>query len=126
MENNLEKVKNPTHYFHESGIETIELTRKLDFIRGNIIKYFSRLGKKDNEAKERVKIEKYVELLLKYRDSRPIIDMFFPPAVMYLNWVKNNKPSEEYELQLAVITKDIESIENAFHYYKKSLPSYSS
>lgn len=121
MENNLDKVKNPTHYLHESGIETIELTRKLDFVRGNIIKYFSRLGKKDDEAKERVKIEKYVELLLHYRDSIPIRDMFFSPAVVYLDWVNKNKSPEEYELQLAVITKDIDSVEKAFDSYKKSL-----
>lgn len=123
MENNLEKAKNPTHYFHESGIETIELTHKLDFIRGNIIKYFSRMGKKDEESKERVKIDKYLELLVKYRDSRPIRDMFFPPAVVYLDWVKKNKTTEEYELQLAVVTKDVDSIEKAFHSYKKSLSS---
>lgn len=56
------------HY--QGGVEPIELmqaqmTREafMGFLRGNIIKYASRFGKKDNMAKEAAKIRVYAEWL---------------------------------------------------------------
>lgn len=46
-------VKHPPHYTeHPSKIECIEITRHLDFNRGNAIKYLWRCGKKDSVNQE--------------------------------------------------------------------------
>lgn len=53
-------VNHPTHYTsHPSGIECIEVTRHLNFNRGNAIKYIWRAGSKD-AAKELQDLQKAI------------------------------------------------------------------
>lgn len=56
------------HY--EGGIQPIEVMQEqftkdelVGFLKGNILKYVCRLGKKDNPAKEAAKIIRYAEWL---------------------------------------------------------------
>lgn len=45
-------INHPSHYTsHPSGIETIQITRHMNFNRGNAVKYLMRAGLKDS-AKE--------------------------------------------------------------------------
>jgi len=69
MEN---KVKNPdsTHYAVFPGVEAIDVIKTMlspeeyqGFLKGNILKYQLRLGKKDNVDKELVKIKDYTNEL---------------------------------------------------------------
>lgn len=62
------KVKNPasTHYEIYPGVEAIDVIKTmltpeeyLGFLKGNILKYQLRLGKKDNIDKELAKIKDY-------------------------------------------------------------------
>lgn len=72
-----DKVNHPSHYTwlkEKCGIEVIDITRHLDFNRGNAIKYILRSGKKqeqgyDNKEKEIEDIEKaifYLNDLINY------------------------------------------------------------
>lgn len=62
-------VKNPNHYTgHASGIECIEVTRHMNFCRGNAIKYIWRAGEKggpDKEVEDLLKAIKYLEFEIK-------------------------------------------------------------
>lgn len=40
-------VDHPAHYRLASGVEVIDLTEQLDFLRGNAVKYLARAGRKD-------------------------------------------------------------------------------
>jgi len=62
------KVKNPasTHYELYPGVEAIDVIKKMltpeeykGFLKGNVLKYQLRLGKKDNVEKEIIKIKDY-------------------------------------------------------------------
>lgn len=54
-------VKNPSHYFHPSGIEVIEITRYESFLRGNIIKYVLRAPYKGHEIQDLKKAAQYLQ-----------------------------------------------------------------
>jgi len=48
-----DNVNHPTHYTaHESGIEVIELSEKMNFCTGNAFKYVARAGKKWDETED--------------------------------------------------------------------------
>jgi hypothetical protein len=42
-----DNVNHPSHYQMKNGIEVIHLTEQLSFLRGNVVKYVCRAGKKD-------------------------------------------------------------------------------
>jgi hypothetical protein len=46
--NNESKI-NPSHYQLGDGIQVIDITEKLGFLEGNVVKYVCRAGKKDGE-----------------------------------------------------------------------------
>ena len=54
-------VNHPSHYFHPSGIEVIQLTRYESFLRGNILKYVLRAPYKGNELQDLKKAMQYLE-----------------------------------------------------------------
>lgn len=66
------KVKNPksTHYEVLPGVEAIDIIKQtlthdeyIGFLKGNVLKYQLRLGKKDNVDKEIIKIKDYTNEL---------------------------------------------------------------
>ena len=66
----MEMVNHPSHYT-DGGIETIDFieAKKLPYHLGNVVKYISRAGKKDNELQDLKKaqwyLNRYIELLEK-------------------------------------------------------------
>lgn len=52
-------VNHPSHYTRYKGIEIIQLTRQMDFNKGNAVKYIARAGHKDT-AKEIEDLEKAI------------------------------------------------------------------
>ncbi len=60
----MDQVKQPEHYTkHPSGIECIEVTKHMNFCRGNAVKYLWRAGDKDpsKEIEDLQKAMKYIE-----------------------------------------------------------------
>lgn len=56
-------VNHPTHYTsHPSGVECIEITKHMNFCRGNAMKYLWRAGSKGNEVEDLKKAKRYVEI----------------------------------------------------------------
>lgn len=60
-------VHKPKHYC-DGGIQPIEYIRshKMNFFRGNVIKYVTRAGKKDNEIEDLYKAMEYLKLEIEY------------------------------------------------------------
>jgi hypothetical protein len=54
-------VKHPSHYFHPSGIEVIDITRYETFLRGNILKYVLRAPYKGHELQDLKKAQQYLQ-----------------------------------------------------------------
>jgi hypothetical protein len=102
-------VKHPNHYTgHASGIECIEVTRHMNFCRGNAIKYIWRAGEKggtDKEVEDLRKAIKYLEFEIeRLEDVREAneegLDLVIqqsladhPPLV--LDWTGPNLPGDK-------------------------------
>ena len=56
-----DQVNNPSHYFHPSGVEAIQITRHESFLRGNIIKYVLRAPYKGSELQDLEKAAVYLQ-----------------------------------------------------------------
>lgn len=54
-------VNHPSHYKLPGGVEVIQVTRHLNFNRGNAVKYLCRAGKKDDELQDLKKARFYIE-----------------------------------------------------------------
>lgn len=55
-------VNSPPHYTdHPSGLEAIDITRHMNFNRGNAVKYIWRAGKKDDAIEDLRKAIYYLE-----------------------------------------------------------------
>jgi hypothetical protein len=55
-------VNHPSHYTtHPSGIECIQITRHMNFNRGNAVKYIWRAGDKGNEIQDLQKAVWYLQ-----------------------------------------------------------------
>lgn len=55
-------VKHPSHYYHPSGIEVIQITKHETFVRGNIIKYVLRAPYKGDELQDLLKAREYLDM----------------------------------------------------------------
>lgn len=68
----MSKVNHPKHYNkHPSGIECIEITRHMNFNRGNAVKYIWRAGDKGNEIEDLEKAKWYLEDEIKRLQKKP-------------------------------------------------------
>ena len=58
---------NPSHYQLGDGIQVIDVTEKLGFLEGNVVKYVCRAGNKDgeNSLDDLGKAKWYLERLIK-------------------------------------------------------------
>lgn len=52
---------NPTHYSFPSGVQTIDITRHMDFLTGNAVKYLTRAGRKGDRLTDLKKAQRYIE-----------------------------------------------------------------
>ena len=57
----LDMVNEPPHYKDESGIECIEVTRRMQFCGGSCFKYLYRCGKKHDDIEDLEKAVKYAD-----------------------------------------------------------------
>ena len=58
----LDPVNHPPHYkAHPSGIECIQITEHMDFLKGNAMKYIWRAGNKGSEIEDLEKAKWYLE-----------------------------------------------------------------
>ena len=57
----------PSHYRFPGGVEVINVTKHLDFMTGNVVKYAARAGRKDGESKldDLLKAKWYIDTLIK-------------------------------------------------------------
>lgn len=52
---------NPSHYNFPGGVQVIDITKHLDFLRGNAVKYLCRAGRKGDALTDLRKAKQYVE-----------------------------------------------------------------
>lgn len=65
-------VNHPPHYkTHPSGIECIQITEHMDFLKGNAIKYIWRAGSKGSEIEDLEKAKWYLERRITMLRERP-------------------------------------------------------
>lgn len=50
----------PNHYDYPGGVQVIDLTRHMDFLLGNVVKYVARAGRKGNRLEDLKKAETYL------------------------------------------------------------------
>ena len=62
----------PTHYQNGKDYDLIDVISdyKLNFNRGNVLKYVVRSGKKDDEIKDLLKAKDYLEREIKYLQNQ--------------------------------------------------------
>lgn len=62
---------NPTHYDLPNGLQVIDIVRGMDYLRGNVIKYVVRAGKKnpETEREDLLKARKYLDWLIEDADD---------------------------------------------------------
>ena len=99
-----------SHYQHASGVEAIDFLKHLDFIRGNAMKYMTRLGQKDDYNKDLKKSLEYSTMLEEYNVEDNGYAPSYPDEALravgkYLNWVESNRwETYDYERQLLLST----------------------
>lgn len=52
---------NPSHYDFPGGVQVIDITKHLDFLRGNAVKYLCRAGRKGDELTDLQKARQYID-----------------------------------------------------------------
>lgn len=101
-----------SHYQHASGVEAIDFLKHLDFIRGNAMKYMTRLGQKDDYNKDLKKSLEYSTMLEEYNVEENGYTPTYPDEALravgkYLNWVESNRfETYDYERQLLLSTSE--------------------
>ena len=58
-----EKV-NPSHYDFPGGVQVIDITKHLDFLAGNVVKYVCRAGRKGDRVTDLLKAKRYLDWLI--------------------------------------------------------------
>jgi hypothetical protein len=54
----------PTYYEHESGLNCVDIAKRLAFLRGNIVKYVWRAGNKGDLVQDLQKAIEYAQILI--------------------------------------------------------------
>ena len=71
INNKDDKINHPYHYKqHPSGVEVIEITRHMNFNKGNIIKYILRSSFKGKEIEDLKKAEFYIKNEIKRLEGK--------------------------------------------------------
>lgn len=60
MAHNNEAV-NPQHYQFPGGVQVIDITKHLDFLTGNVVKYVARAGRKGERLEDLLKAKQYLD-----------------------------------------------------------------
>lgn len=54
----------PDHYGFPGGVQVIDVTRHLDFLSGNVVKYVCRAGRKGDCLTDLLKARQYLDWLI--------------------------------------------------------------
>lgn len=60
---------NPSHYDFPGGVQVIDITKHLDFLRGNAVKYLCRAGRKGDAVTDLKKALRYIEWAIEKEES---------------------------------------------------------
>jgi len=60
---------NPSHYDFPGGVQVIDITKHLDFLAGNVVKYVCRAGRKGDRMTDLLKAKQYLEWLIEKEQS---------------------------------------------------------
>ena len=106
-----------SHYQHASGVEAIDFLRYLDFIRGNAMKYMTRLGQKDDYNKDLKKSLEYSAMLEEYSTEEKGFKPHYPEEGIkavntYLDWVRLERP-ETFYYEYSVLLLPCEEVQYA-------------
>ena len=55
---------NPSHYDFPGGVQVIDITKHLDFLAGNVVKYVCRACRKGDKVTDLLKARKYLDWLI--------------------------------------------------------------
>lgn len=65
-----DSVHHPSHYTAYKGIEVIDLTKQMDFLRGNVVKYVARAKFKGSELEDLRKAQQYLTWAIEELEGR--------------------------------------------------------
>ena len=60
---------NPSHYDFPGGVQVIDITKHLDFLAGNVVKYVCRAGRKGDRMTDLLKAKQYLDWLIEKEQS---------------------------------------------------------
>lgn len=60
----------PDHYSYPGGLQVIDLTRHMDFLLGNVVKYVARAGRKGNRLEDLKKAETYLRWAIEDEENK--------------------------------------------------------
>lgn len=60
----------PDHYSYPGGVQVIDLTRHMDFLLGNVVKYVARAGRKGNRLEDLKKAETYLRWAIEDEEAK--------------------------------------------------------
>lgn len=61
---------NPEHYSYPGGLQVIDLTRHMDFLLGNVVKYVARAGRKGNRLEDLQKAAQYLAWAIEDEETK--------------------------------------------------------
>jgi len=61
---------NPSHYGFPGGVQVIDITKHLDFLAGNVVKYVCRAGLKGDKLTDLRKAKQYLEWLIEKEEGK--------------------------------------------------------
>lgn len=61
---------NPSHYDFPGGVQVIDITKHLDFLAGNVVKYVCRAGRKGNRLTDLKKAQRYLEWAIELEEDK--------------------------------------------------------
>lgn len=60
----------PDHYDFPGGVQVIDITKHLDFLTGNVVKYVCRAGRKGDRLTDLLKAKKYLDWAIEKEHGR--------------------------------------------------------
>lgn len=60
---------NPSHYGFPGGVQVIDITKHLDFLSGNVVKYVCRAGRKGDRVTDLKKAKQYLDWLIEREEQ---------------------------------------------------------
>lgn len=59
----------PNHYDFPGGVQVIDITKHLDFLGGNVVKYVCRAGRKGDKMTDLLKAKRYLDWMIEKENN---------------------------------------------------------